>query len=387
MRALILSDVNSIHTRKWVIALASNGITIGLFSLTKPNRNYFNGFENVQVFLFEQQASSGYPEQAYKKHFFKIIKLLNRVIKDFKPNIVHAHYASSYGLLGAMLVRKPFVLSVWGSDVYEFPKRSLFHQILFRFNLMRAQAITSTSHIMAKEVRRYTSKRVDVIPFGVEQSFFEIAERELGQNITIGTIKSLEIKYGIHVLLEAFALVKNRLDQPGLKLRIIGEGSQADALILLAKKLNICNDVEFVGTIAHEDLAIELQNIDVFAALSVDNSESFGVSVVEAMAAGKPIVVSNAGGLKEVIEANCSGLVVQMNDANEAANALIKLIQNKHLALMLGRAAHERALKKYQWKYNQGQMLALYSSLLVDYSFDAEWHAEEFKIKDVFKAA
>jgi glycosyltransferase involved in cell wall biosynthesis len=121
--------------------------------------------------------------------------------------------------------------------------------------------------------------------------------------------------------------------------------------------------------------------------LSVDNSESFGVSVVEAMAAGKPIVVSNAGGLKEVIEANCSGLVVQMNDANEAANALIKLIQNKHLALKLGRAAHERALKKYQWKYNQDQMLALYSSLLVDYSFDAEWHAEEFKIKDVFKVA
>jgi len=80
MRALILSDVNSIHTRKWVIALASNGITIGLFSLTKPNKNYFIGFENVQVFLFEQQASSGYPEQAYKKHFFKIIKFRKNTI-------------------------------------------------------------------------------------------------------------------------------------------------------------------------------------------------------------------------------------------------------------------------------------------------------------------
>lgn len=127
--------------------------------------------------------------------------------------------------------------------------------------------------------------------------------------------------------------------------------------------------------------------MDVFAALSVDNSESFGVSVVEAMAAGKPIVVSNAGGLKEVIEANRSGLVVQMNNADEAANALTKLIQNKHLAQELGREAHERALKKYQWKYNQDQMLTLYSSLLVDYSFDAEWHADEFKIKDVFKTA
>ena len=132
-------------------------------------------------------------------------------------------------------------------------------------------------------------------------------------------------------------------------------------------------------------MANELERIDIFAALSVDNSESFGVSVVEAMAAGKPIVVSNAGGLKEVIEANHSGLVVQMNNANEAAEALIKLIQNRNLAKELGQAAHQRALKKYQWRYNQDQMLALYSSLFVDYSFDTEWHANEFKIKDVFK--
>lgn len=384
MRTLILADVNSIHTRKWVIALANNGITIGLFSLTKPDKNYFEGMDNVQVFLFEQQAESGHPEKTYKQHFFKIIKLLNRVINKFKPDIVHAHYASSYGLLGALLVRKPFVISVWGSDVYEFPKRSVFHQILFRFNLMRANAITSTSHIMAKEVRRYTSKRVDVIPFGVEQSFFEVTKKSKAGSIIIGTIKSLERKYGIDVLLTAFTLVKSKIKHPDLKLRIIGEGSQLEELKILAKILSIENDVEFVGAIPHERLANELERIDIFAALSVDNSESFGVSVVEAMAAGKPIVVSNAGGLKEVIEANHSGLVVQMNNANEAAEALIKLIQNRHLAKELGQAAHQRALKKYQWRYNQDQMLALYSSLFVDYSFDTEWHANEFKIKDVF---
>lgn len=237
MKTLILADVNSVHTRKWVIALASNGITISLFSLTKPNKNYFIGMHNIQVCLFEQQAKSGHPEQAYKQHFFKIIKLLNRVIKEFKPDIVHAHYASSYGLLGALLVRKPFVISVWGSDVYEFPKRSVFHQILFRFNLMRAQAITSTSHTMAKEVRRYTSKRVDVIPFGVEQIFFELQEKKREQNFIIGTIKSLEKKYGIDTLLKAFALIKNKIIQPNLKLRIIGEGSQLEELKMLTKEL------------------------------------------------------------------------------------------------------------------------------------------------------
>ncbi len=386
MRTLILADVNSVHTRKWVIALANNGITICLFSLTKPDKNYFIGMNNIQVCLFEQQAKSGLPEQAYKLHFFKIIKLLNRVINEFKPDIVHAHYASSYGLLGALLVRKPFVISVWGSDVYEFPKRSVFHQILFRFNLMRAHAITSTSHIMAKEVRRYTSKRVDVIPFGVEQSFFEVTEKSKTGSIIIGTIKSLEKKYGIDVLLTAFTLVKSKIKHPVLRLRIIGAGSQLEELKILAKKLTIENDVEFVGVIPHERLAIELESIDIFAALSVDNSESFGVSVVEAMAAGKPIVVSNAGGLKEVIEENHSGLVVQMNNANEAAEALIKLIQNRHLAKELGQAAHQRALKKYQWRYNQDQMLALYSSLLVDYSFDTEWHEKEFKPKGAFSA-
>ena len=48
-----------------------------------------------------------------------------KTIKDFKPNILHAHYASSYGILGYLIKFKPFILSVWGSDIYHFPNKNL----------------------------------------------------------------------------------------------------------------------------------------------------------------------------------------------------------------------------------------------------------------------
>src|SRR5690606_14690363 len=113
--------------------------------------------------------------------------------------ILHAHYATSYGLIGALSGFKPFVLSVWGADVYDFPRRSKLHKKLFQYNLKKADLILSTSEIMRNELKKYTAKEVLVTPFGVDTSVFckkDIAEKD-NSVINIGTIKSLEEKYGI----------------------------------------------------------------------------------------------------------------------------------------------------------------------------------------------
>ena len=94
------------------------------------------------------------------------------ILKTFKPQLLHANYATSYGLLGAMTGFHPFVLSVWGSDVFTFPKKSFAHKMLFKYNLNKADKILSTSRFMSQEISKYTSKKIEITPFGVDLEKF-----------------------------------------------------------------------------------------------------------------------------------------------------------------------------------------------------------------------
>ena len=76
-------------------------------------------------------------------------RVLNTILRDWRPDILNAHYASGYGTTAALAGAKPLLLSVWGSDVYDFPYQGLLQAMLIRFNLRRATAIASTSRAMA----------------------------------------------------------------------------------------------------------------------------------------------------------------------------------------------------------------------------------------------
>src|SRR4030042_230985 len=82
------------------------------------------------------------------------------------------HDILSYGFIGALSGFHPFIISVWGSDVYDFPYRSIFHKILLKHNLSKADIILSTSHAMADQVRKFTHKNILVTPFGIDLKRF-----------------------------------------------------------------------------------------------------------------------------------------------------------------------------------------------------------------------
>ena len=302
-----------------------------------------------------------------KLSYFKTLKKLKKTINEFKPDIVHAHYASSYGLLGALTKFHPYVLSVWGSDVFDFPKKSFVHKTIFKFNLKAADKILSTSHIMAVETKKYTSKEIEITPFGINTEVFKpIPVKSLfNQNdIVIGTIKTLEAKYGIAYLIKAFSIIKKKLPSLPLRLLIAGGGSLEQELKKLCKELNIINDTIFAGLISYNKIMDYYNMLDIYVALSINDSESFGVAILEASACEKPVVVSNIGGLPEVVENNITGFIVQPENENEAADAIIKLIQDETLRNFFGKQGREKVKKHFEWNENENQMINIYKELL-----------------------
>ena len=100
--------------------------------------------------------------------------------------------------------------------------------------------------------------------------------------------------------------------------------------------------------------------LDVFVSLSIEDSESFGVAVIEASACEKPVVVSRVGGFPEVVENNVTGIIVEKENVKEAADAMLKLIKDKYLREEMGKAGRKRVIKYFNWDENVTQMLNIY---------------------------
>lgn len=363
IKVLIIGDANSSHILKWVNSLSDSGINVGLWSLSEPTENLYD-LNRVTL------QSAGIKHNRFdikgKLKYLTAVGNLKQFIRDFNPDIVHAHYASSYGLLGAMTGFHPYIISVWGSDVYDFPVKGSIYKQIIKSNLKKADYILSTSHVMAKETLKYTKKDIVVTPFGIDlNKFYNQGESntELSRPFIFGTIKAMEKKYGIDYLIEAFAKLKSRYPNDSIQLLIVGGGSELENLKNLAQERGIANDCIFTGPVAFSQVPEYHQKIDISVFLSIMDSESFGVSAVEASATGTPVIVSNVGGLPEVIENGVTGLVVTAKNSEEAFLAMEKLYLDKELRKRLGENGRKRVEELYDWNKNVAQMIGIYNNI------------------------
>lgn len=346
-KIVLLAGANSIHTIRWANGLKLAGHDVYLISQHRLMHKLVDGIKYYEL-----------PIKGILGYFLNVSKV-KKIIHVIKPDIVNAHYASGYGTTARLANIRPLVLSVWGSDVYDFPYKSFLHKRLVQKNLMAADTIASTSYCMADQTHLIEPKlgHIFITPFGVDiKAYAHIEPLALNSNkVVIGTVKTMADKYGIDTLIEAFTLLYNKLStiHPNLadklELRLIGGGGKLEELQQLAKRLNIAHKVNFIGQVAHQDVPNELAKLDIYVALSRLDSESFGVAIIEAGAAGRPVIVSDAGGLPEVTINNTTGFVVQRENPQMAAEAMENLVLNPELRLKMGEAARQHVKEKYSW--------------------------------------
>lgn len=307
--------------------------------------------------------------------YFTMVPCIRSLLKRIQPDVVNAHYASGYGTTACLADFHPWVLSVWGSDVYDFPGKSPLHRWWVRTNLLAADRVASTSYCMAEQTRRIAPALADIAitPFGVNISAYQkVAPINTShqEGLVIGTVKIMADKYGIDTLIEAFAMLKKRLKESSsgmggnLTLRLVGDGPQSEELKALTQCLDISDSVTFVGRVPHTQVPTELAKLDVYVALSRLDSESFGVAIIEACAASRPVVVSDAGGLPEVTVDGVTGLVVPRKNPEAAAEALEKLVNNPSLRKQMGDAGRRHVEENYSWDACISTMLQLYSETI-----------------------
>lgn len=366
MKVLLVADARSIHTRRWVEALSSEGVDIVLFTLYPPGDSYFdrNGFKYHVYDLFTYSKTNPLSKAAGILRHLHAVRYLKKIIRKENPDILHAHYATSFGLVASLTGFHPFLLSVWGSDVYIYPEQSALNRKIVEYSLNKADKVLSTSRIMAKRTSLFFKGTCEITPFGVDCSLFRKIIQPLGFHhpFTVGTVKSLKPVYGIDRLIRAFALFKENFNVPEARLVIAGDGEQRDFLRNLSEELHIADSVRFIGNMDNSSLPAVYSSFDVACFLS--SSESFGVSAVEAMACECPVVVSGADGFREVVEDGKTGIMIEGNSVKEAASAIGRLYSNPSLREVMGKNGRKRVMQYYHWKDNVAAMISIYDSVL-----------------------
>jgi len=354
MKVVMLAPASVIHTQRWVEALQGRGVDLVL--ATQHAGGAWRAPPGVRVVQLPHGGTAGY---------FRNVPALRRLLRDEAPDLLNVHYASGYGTTAALAGFRPWLLSVWGSDVYDFPYQSRLKGWWLRRNLRRADALASTSTAMARQVRNLVGDigEVSITPFGVDTTRF-VPQPEPHAGVVIGTVKTLAPKYGIDVLLRAFAMLTTQRPTAAMSLLIVGGGEQRAELEALATSLGVVAQVRFVGAVPHAEVPQWLNRFDIYVAASRLDSESFGVEVLEASACGLPVVVSDAGGLPEVVARDRTGLVVPRDDATALADALRSLIDAPDLRARLGQAGRARVLEHYEWQHAVDRMLACFETVI-----------------------
>ena len=202
-----------ITPKKWCHWFRNRGHQIDVISFTEGE------IEGCTVHYINSGAGVRGSDAQKLKYLFQARKVHENV-NEIKPDVINAHYATSYGTVAALANLPPYYLSVWGSDIYDFPKKSILHRMMLQFSLNKAAYLLSTSKAMAKKHLSIPESLFAITPFGVDCELFspdktpgkkyDTVNTKNGRDYVIGTVKSLSDKYGIATLLRATALLKKQ---------------------------------------------------------------------------------------------------------------------------------------------------------------------------------
>lgn len=359
MKVLLLSDANSVHTLRWTKSLNDAQIELTIFSLNRSKITHLYP-ENVSIL-------SPYPlcyangmicRLKSTLNYIRSVLALKRILNKGKFDLVHAHYASSYGALAYFSgVKVPRIVSFWGSDAYIFPKKSPIHTYFLKIILKSSDTILATSKALANEASLYTTKSIGISPFGIDAQLFKPMHTARDSEVFIvGTVKAMEHVYGIDMLIQAFYEFQKQ--EVNVELHLYGDGSKTADYQSICEKLKISHKVKFKGKVANNLVPEALSSFDVFVAFS--RSESFGVAVLEASACEIPVIVSNAEGLPEVVVHNKTGIIIENHNIEKLVEALNMLLENRARRHEMGVKGREFVLANYTLEKTTQTMVGYY---------------------------
>lgn len=303
--------------------------------------------------------------------------LLEAQARSAGVSLLHFHYLvdARFFLALKRLTGLPAVVSGYGYDVSSFPRRFLGYGRHFLKPLFRGMDLVLA---MSQDMRRdllalgCPDQKIRVHYYGTDTGRFAFPEREYldREEVTLLICGTLEIKKAQHLVLRALRLAEgDGLLERRVRVELVGEGPMRRRLEEQVASYDWRDRVGFAGHIPYQDNALvqAYHSADLFAMPSISvkgDKEGIPGTIVEAMAAGLPVLSSIHAGIPEIIESGRDGLLVREDDLGGMVRGLAELVNSPALRQRLGRAAAERATRELDLHVRSRNLERIYADLL-----------------------
>ena len=341
LRILVLADARSFHTERFAAQLRLQGYSVLLASLEQGD---------IECHQITRRGPISF------LHYLFAIGQVRKLIKEFAPNIVNAHFATGYGFLASLAVGKsglPIVLNLWGSDVFVVPKTSALHRTKLTMAIDSADLVCADSGYLLDQARRYREPReAAVIPWGIEREHLALYKpvRAIGTPLRIIVPRHHEPVYNNEFILRALVpLLKDGI----ATLTIPNWGRGIASFRKRANDLG-CGGITFYSRMSRPEFLGMMSEHDIY--VSAASTDSSPVSLIEAMALGLIPIVADIPGIAEWLTPQ-NGFLFPSGDDSRLRECLER-IQKIDLSV-LRRENHERVRRDAIFEENIAWQIAL----------------------------
>jgi glycosyltransferase involved in cell wall biosynthesis len=304
---------------------------------------------------------------------------IRKFLHQWQPDILHAHRVNSAGWLAAASGFHPLVVTPWGSDVFIQPQQSNLARFLARYTLKHADMVTVNSYAMHDQVIKLNAhaSAIKPIQFGVELDAFHPKNTSTRENSALRqclglpeeghlvlSLRAIRPIYNIDVVLESVTQVLK--DFPDTTFVFLDYNSNLEYkswLDGLVKNLGLETHIRWLPPTNDRIVLAELYRLS-DVVVSVPSSDATPVSVLEAMACGRPVICSDLASVRELITHGKNGWLVPARESKMLAEAISHLLSQPEMAAGLGLEAHQVVVEKYNYEVEMKHLEALYRGLI-----------------------
>jgi len=366
-------------------SLAKNGTKVYVVTCDFPGAPAHEVVDGVEVYRIDSYKNPS-PDFATWVYLMNVNmqKEAAALIRSLggKVDVVHAHdwLVATAGIGLKHVFRRPFFATMHSTEIgrrngIHFDYERMIHETEAWLTYEAWKVICCSDYMIGHVQWAFGLPwdKMVMIPNGVNYEVYGKYDGEdlsqfrrrfaLPEEKIVLFVGRLVYEKGVHVLVNAMPKV---LDKVNTKLVIVGNGYMKDQLSGLVKGMGIAGKVMFTGFVDDDTLRRLQRCADVSVVPSL--FEPFGIVALEAMAAGSPVVVSDTGGLSEIVEHDVSGVKVYMNNPESLAWGITKVLTDDGYANWLRNNAYKRIQEKYDWEKIARQTKTIYNNVLGEYS-------------------
>jgi L-malate glycosyltransferase len=367
VRILYLTDNNSVHNRRFLEKLSAARYEVWFWNLTateSPENGLPNGVQSiVSTKNVDRSASPG--------RYRELLPQLQSVLKELQPALVHAGPIQSGGYLAALADFHPMLLTSWGSDLLLDAERNSEWKQATELALQKTDALfcdCDTVRKKANSFRVFSDSQVVQFPWGVEKGVFSPVgpllpndkfTRRAGTTTFIYT-RSYHPLYRTDVLLDAF--LRARSANPSLRLLLLGSGSQDQSIRRYVQAHDLNEAVSLLGPRPTEELPMWFRAADAY--ISCAKSDGTSISLLEAMATGLPVVVTDIPANREWVTEPENGWLAPAGSPEEVADRMLQVANLTPQDRMTISERNQRVVaERADWDKNFPRLLEMYERL------------------------